>query len=286
MYALLAVVFFLVSHSQVKILDHFPVHQVVFIRAVGILFFSLPLMRYLKVPALGVDKKNLVLRGVFGSAALFCYFFTLQNLPLSTAIVIQQFTPFFAALISGVFLKELVPLRIYIVFSFAFLGVYLIKEPEAAWSIYYLLGFVASFLAALAYNYVRKLRLTDHSLVILTYFQFILLPVSTLLLAFKGFVVPSASDLPAILLLAVFSFVAQICLTLAYKQSEVSKAVSFGFLSVPLSAAVGYIFFNENLSLSQILGLSLVFTVVLIHVFYDRLKAQCLYLQKKHKTKR
>ena len=266
-FGFLAVLFFLVGHSQVKVLDHFPVHQVVFIRAFGVLCFSLPYLYFKNISFLGVNKKDLILRGVFGSIALFLYFSTLQVLPLSHAVLLQQLAPLFALFISHFLLKESSSPLIYFLFLLSFLGVYLVKDPSTGWSFYYFYGLVAAAFSAMAYNYVRKLRETDHPMVVLSYFQYCLIPVSLLGVIFFEHKLPQTSDLQPIVLLALFSFLAQLCLTLAYQRSLVSKASSFNFLAIPLSTIVGYFYFSEPLTYRQGLGMALVFVCVLINLF-------------------
>jgi drug/metabolite transporter (DMT)-like permease len=267
LFGLLAVIFFLVGHTQVKVLDHFPVHQVVFIRALGVLSFSLPYLYFRQISFFGKNKRDLFLRGLFGSIALFFYFSTLQVLPLSHAVLLQQLAPLFALLFSHVLLKESSNYLVYLLFAISFVGVYLVKDSSVGWSFYYYYGLVAAAFSALAYNFVRKLRKTDHPMVVLSYFQYCLIPVSLVGVIFFEHKSPAFSDVRPILLLAVFSFLAQLCLTLAYQKSLVAKASSFNFLAIPLSTAVGYFFFNEPVSYKQAFGMLLVFVCVLTNLY-------------------
>lgn len=267
-FAFLSVLLFIVSHSQVKVLSHFPVSEVVAIRALGILVFSMPLMYVLKIPVLGVDRRNLFLRGAIGSLAIFCYFTTLQTLPLPNAVVLAQLAPFFAVFFASFLLKEKNGPVVYGLFALALLGVYLIKDPEISLSWLYLVGIVGAAFAALAYNFVRSLRNTDHPLVVLSWFQFVLAPVALLGLLLEGFVVPEQKDILPMVLLALFSFLAQVCLTLAYQKAVMSKAASVNFLSIPLSVVVAYFFFDEELKSGQFIGITIVFIAVLLNTIF------------------
>lgn len=264
----MAVFLFIVSHSQVKVLSHLPVAEVVFFRAFGILLCSVPIMVLMKVSPLGVNRKKLFLRGAFGTVAIFSYFTTLQNLPLPNAVVLAQLSPFFAIFFAGLMLKEKNGLLVYGLFALALCGVFLIKDPELKFSIYYFLGILGAAFAALSYNFVRALRTTDHPLVVLSWFQFVLAPVSVLVLLVQGFVIPTKTDWLPILLLVTFSFLAQVCLTLAYQKAVMSKAASINFLAIPLSVAVAFFFFGEELKISQLLGIGLVFTAVTLNTVF------------------
>ena len=205
-YGFMAVLLFVVGHSQVKVLEHFPLHQVVMIRALGVLMFSLPYLMIKKIPVSGVDKQNLILRGVFGSMALFMYFSTLQNLPLANAVLLQQLAPIFALVFANFILKEKSDLSVYILFALSFFGVFLIKGSESSWSIYYLLGAGSAAFAAVAYNFVRKLKATDHPMVVLSYFQYILIPPALIGFLIYGHEPVSDKDLLPMFFLALFSF--------------------------------------------------------------------------------
>lgn len=280
LYALIAVFLFIVSHSQVKILSHFPVEQVVFIRAFGILCFSIPLMLYFKIPFSGVDKKKLLCRAGFGTVAIFCYFSTLQGLPLSNAVVLAQLSPFFAVFFARFILKEKSSVVVYLLFGLALFGVFLVKgnvgidvHSGAGPVGLYVLGVIGAAFAALAYNFVRSLKDTDHPLVVLSWFQFVLLPISLALLLFRGYAVPSTEEYTSIFLLALFSFLAQVCLTLAYQKAVMAKSSSVNFLSIPLSVLVAYSFFGESLKPLQFVGIAVVFIAVVLNtVFKTRLE--------------
>jgi len=267
-YSLMAVCLFIVSHSQVKILSHLPVAEVVFFRAFGILIFSMPLMMFLKISPWGVDKKKLFLRGAIGSVAIFCYFTTLQNLPLPNAVVLAQLSPFFAVFFANFILKEKAGAVVYCLFGLALLGVFLIKDPDLNISWFYFVGVFGASFSALAYNYVRSLRATDHPLVVLSWFQFVLAPVSALALTMENLVTPAQKDFFPIFLLVLFSFLAQVCLTLGYQKALMSKAASVNFLSIPLAVIVAYVFFEEQLKGTQLIGIGVVFAAVALNTVF------------------
>lgn len=271
-YAFLSVLFFIVSHSQVKSLSHFAVEELIFFRALGILLFSIPFLFVLKQPLFGVDKKNLFLRGLFGTIAIFCYFLTLQNLPLAHAVVLQQMSPLFAVLFASLILKERSQPMVFLFFGLALFGVLLIKGPLTGFNPLYLFGLLSAAFAALAYNFVRKLKKTDHPLSVLTWFQYVLLPTSLVVLLVRGsFEFPAQTkDIGHILFLILFSFLAQVCLTLAYQTDRVDKVSIVNYLSIPLSLLVGYFFYSETLNMVQVSGIALIFLAVLGNALWSR----------------
>jgi hypothetical protein len=55
---------------------------------------------------IGSNRKLLLLRGFFGTAALYTFFLTLQHLPLGTAVTIQYLSPIFTTIAAIFILKE------------------------------------------------------------------------------------------------------------------------------------------------------------------------------------
>ncbi len=229
-------------------------------------------MLYYKVPLFGVNKKDLLLRGVFGTAATFCYFTTLKVLPMATAVVMQQLSPLFAVIVASTFFGEKSHWSVYLLFLSCLLGIVMIKGFQGAFSLYILLGLGGAFLSACAYNFVRKLRTTDHPLVVLSFFQYTLIPACLLGFAIDGAGPVYSSDIKYILILITTAFLAQLCLTLAFQKALVSKVSSFGFLSIPGSILIGYFYFKEAMSSTQLLGIGIIFVSVLLNQLVKNVK--------------
>jgi drug/metabolite transporter (DMT)-like permease len=101
----LAAVFFSMMGVVVKSLKGLPTHEIVFFRGLITAIYCYGFLKYRKIPVLGNNKKILIIRGLSGSMALYCFFHTLKVLPLSEATAIQKLSPFFvlfiAAAVSG-----------------------------------------------------------------------------------------------------------------------------------------------------------------------------------------
>lgn len=274
LYGLLAVCFFLVSHSQVKILGTLPLGEIVFIRAFGILILSVPICYFLKIPLLGNNRRDLVIRAIFGSVAMYCYFFTLTALPMASAVVIQQLSPLFAILVARFMLKERAHPIVYGLFFIALGGVVLIKGGVSGPWWYVLIGLVAALFSAVAYNYVRKLRATDHPLIVLSFFQYFLVGTSLVSFLFTPPVVPPREFLFPIVFLIISAFLAQYCLTLAFHKAAIARVSILGFLSIPGSLLIGSLYFKENLGPDQYLGIGLVLAAVILNQVFKEVKTK------------
>ncbi len=63
-------------------------------------------MLFYKSSSIGGKPFLLVMRGVFGFSAMFCFFYSISVLPLATASTFVKTAPIFTALFAGYILKE------------------------------------------------------------------------------------------------------------------------------------------------------------------------------------
>ena len=106
-----------------------PVVEVVLGRAVISLALSLWLLRRARLSPWGERRGLLVLRGVLGTAALYCVYGAIQALPLGAATVIQYLHPTFTALLAWLLLGERLSARILVAIVLGWLGVWLLTHP-------------------------------------------------------------------------------------------------------------------------------------------------------------
>jgi len=119
---------FFLANSCVKQVGHLPAMELVFFRCiVATAICTVGLVRA-KESILGSNHLMLLLRGVFGTTALFTFFVTLQHIPLATAQTLQYMAPVFTAIIAIFVLKEsLLPAQ-FLFYAMAFAGVLLIGK--------------------------------------------------------------------------------------------------------------------------------------------------------------
>ena len=126
-YVLLASFFFTLMNVGVKYVKNIPSNEVVFFRAFVSLVICYFMLRYKKINPWGNNKKLLLLRGITGTIALVMYFYTLQHMPLASAVTIQHLSPIFTIIIAGFMLKEYSRSVQWLFFMIAFVGVVMIK---------------------------------------------------------------------------------------------------------------------------------------------------------------
>ncbi|ODS23209.1 hypothetical protein AB835_09940 [Candidatus Endobugula sertula] len=99
-----------------------PLMEIVAARALISAILSYSDVRRKKVPLFGQRRGLLLLRGLVGSLALMCVYYSLVNLPFAEATVLQYLNPMFTALLALFFLGERLQLATVMCIVFSFLG--------------------------------------------------------------------------------------------------------------------------------------------------------------------
>jgi drug/metabolite transporter (DMT)-like permease len=261
---------FAMANVFVKQLSAMPVMEIVFFRSIlagAICWFGI---RKAAIEWRGNNTKYLVFRGIAGTTALVLFFLTLQNIPLASATTIQYLSPVFTATIAVFFLKESVKPLQWIFYAMAFSGVLLIKNFDPRVSLTYLIiGIVAAFGSGVAYNFVRRLKDTEHPLVIILYFQIVGLVVSTPLLFFD-WKTPVGSDWLYLGLVGVFSYLGQIFLTNAFSRERAASVAIIVYTGLLYAITIGWFIYGESQDIYTFAGMALVVCGVILSVLYGR----------------
>src|SRR5690606_6904868 len=263
---LLAGMFFAIMQVLVKFLPHIPAIEIVFFRSLFSLVASLWILKRNQVPVFGNNKKLLVMRGMAGSMGLILFFYTLQHIPLASAVTLQYLSPVFTALLGVVMVKERLKPQQYLFFAIAFGGVLVIEgfDPRIS-HLFLLIGIGAAFFSGLAYNIIRKLKNTEHPLVIVFYFPLLTLPIATLYCIFN-WVQPKGWDWLLLLGVGIFTQAAQYYMTLAYQIAQLSKIASLNYIGILYALGFGFIFFNETFNLLTYFGMAMVLSGVILNI--------------------
>ena len=178
---LLASFVFTLMKVFVKLVPHIPAIEIILFRSIISFVISLYFLNRQRVTVWGNNKLILLGRGVAGAIALVTYFSLLQQIPLATASTLQYLSPIFTTVI-GIFLvgEKARPIQ-FLFFGLSFAGILIIQgfDPRIE-PIHLLMGIVASLFMGLAYNFIRKLKNTEHPLVIIFYFPLVMLPISAI----------------------------------------------------------------------------------------------------------
>ena len=256
----------------VKYLQHIPTFELVFFRSLITIILSLTYLKTKGISPLGNNRKILFLRGLFGMLALTMFFYTLKVLPLATAVIIQYLSPIFTVFIAIFFLGERMRKVQWIFFLVAFAGVGLIKGFDERVSLLYLIvGVLSSIFAGAAYNCIRKLKDTDHPVVVVFYFPLVATPVMAVL-SFFNWVNPTWSDLAIIILLGSFTQIGQVYMTKALQAEKANIVSSLKYLGSVYALAYSYFIFDESYGVMSLIGIFLVLIGVIANVSWNKWK--------------
>lgn len=261
---LLAGVFFALMNVSVKYIPHIPAIEIILFRSFFSLIFSFMLLRRQRVNIFGNNRKLLVFRGVVGSVGLISFFFTLQNIPLASAVTLQYLSPILTTLLGIFIVKEKVKPIQFVFFTISFLGVMMVQGFDTRVNLLYAgIGFISALFSGLAYNVIRKLKNTEHPLVIIFYFPLVTLPIAGVI-SFFTWVQPVGWDWLILLWIGLCTQTAQYFMTVAYQNANVSKISSLSYLGVFYALIFGFFFFGETYSLMAYAGMGmLLFGVIL-----------------------
>ena len=265
-----ATIFFMVVKIFVKMLPHIPPMEIVFFRCLISFLITYYLLKRKGQNILGTNRSLLMMRGIFGTIGLYCYFVILQEIPLATASTLIYFTPLFTSLVGVFLLREKMSIIQWVLLLIAFFGIILIQGFDSRVNIFYLLiGLGGSLCAAFAYSIIRYLRDKEHSLDLMIYFPMIAFPIGGLISIFN-WVQPNLIDLSLLILIGVFTQFAQYFMTKAFQSEKVSKVSIVSYSELVFVLLIGNIFFDEKFEFLVYLGMILVTFGVVFNILLAR----------------
>jgi len=243
-----------------------PAVEIEFVRSIVMLVISTALVRRAGLSMWGNNRRLLLLRGSFGFCALLCFFYAVTKLPLADVTVIHFTNPVFTAFLASLFLAETMRRREVAGLALSLTGVAFIARPSFLFGRWagnldvaaVLIALVASVLSACAYTSIRKLRATDHHLIIIFYFSLVSAAASIPLTA-GAFVWPTPNEWALLIGVGIVTQMAQVFLTKGLLRERAGRAMSIGYVQVLFAAVWGVMFFGDIPSPLSFGGAALVF---------------------------
>ncbi len=266
----ISTLFFALANVFVKQVSHLPTMEIVFFRcALGVIFCYAGL-RKAGADWRGSNRKLLLLRGLFGTTALYFFFLTVQNIPLASAMTIQYLSPIFTTIIAIFLLKESVKLFQWFCYALAFIGVLFIKQFDTRITFLFLvIGVVSAFCSGIAYNLVRTLREREHPLTVVLHFQMVGLIVGLLFTIFN-WEQPRGWNWFYLFLIGVFSQLGQIFLTNALQKEKAASVAIVNYTGLTYALLIGWFVFGEAQTIASLTGMMLVVIGVVLSVIYSK----------------
>ncbi|MEZ5357576.1 MAG: DMT family transporter [Candidatus Zixiibacteriota bacterium] len=265
---MLATLFFAFMNTGVKFIGRIPSHEIVFVRAVVTLIVGYILVRKAGLDPRGNNKPVLLLRGLTGTVAMVLYFYTVQHMPLASAVTIQYLSPIFTVIIAGLLLKEPPRPIQWLFFLISFGGVLMVKGFDPRVSVLDLtLGIFAAVFSAMAYNFIRKLKNSDHHYVIVFYFSLITVPFVGAYCLYD-WVTPTLFEWAVMIGIGLAVTIAQIYMTRGYQLEKAANISNYNYLGTLYALIIGYFLFDEMFGIPAFVGIGLIIFGVLMSSRY------------------
>ncbi len=266
---LIASISFGIMNISVKFVPHMPVGEVVFFRAVVQIVLSIYILASNQQNPWGQNPKMLLMRGLFGSVGLFCYFYTLQVMPLGNATVIHYLSPILTTLVAVALRDEKNHPLSYVFFAVCLAGVAIVNGLSTQITTAGVLaGLGGALFSAFAYNTIRRLKDLENPNVVVLYFPMVTLPLSLISIPVfnEVWIWPQHSDWIWLLLTGISTQAGQYFMTRAYQTEKTSIVSAVSYTGILWSLTFGIVLFNESYKLWQYVGVGLVIVGVVANI--------------------
>lgn len=267
---LLASFTFTLMKVFVKTVSHIPAIEIILFRSIISLGISLYFLKRQQVNIWGKNRLLLIGRGIAGATALIIYFSLLQQIPLATASTLQYLAPIFTAALGVFLVGEKIKSIQWLFFAVSFTGIVLIQGFDVRiQGVHLFMGVSASLFMGIAYNFIHKLKTSEHPLVIIFYFPLIVLPISAVWSSFV-WVQPTGWDWLMLSMVGVSTQIAQFLMTKAYQKEKLNKVSILSYVSIIYSLLFGYFLFDESFNLMTYGGMTLVLLGVILNILWKK----------------
>ncbi len=261
---------FALANVFVKQVAHLPTMEIVFFRCAFGVFFCWVGLRKANADWRGSNRKLLLMRGLFGTTALYLFFLTVKEIPLASAMTNQYLSPIFTTIIAIFLLKEKVKSVQWLFYAMAFVGVLFIEQFDTRITLLFLvIGIVSAFCSGVAYNLVRTLREREHPLTVVLHFQLVGLIVGFLFTIFN-WATPTGWDWFYLFLIGVFSQLGQIFLTNALQREKAASVAIVNYTGLTYGLLIGWFVFGEAQTVESLLGMLFVVVGIVLSVIYSK----------------
>lgn len=201
----------------------------------------------------GHDRKWLVVRGLLGFAGLHCYFYGVTHLPLADATVIHLTNPLLVAIAAAIFLGDPLRRADLVGIGLGLTGVVLVSRPSFLFGggdrpldpLALGIAVLGAIIGASAYVVVRKLRATEHPLVVVLQFPLLTVPL-TLPIVAPVWVWPTPWEWLVMLGVGIFTQIGQVKMTEALHLEPAARATAVSYVQILFAMAFGVALFRET----------------------------------------
>jgi len=200
-------------------------------------------------------------RALVGFTSLVLFFYAIAHLPLATAITLNYTSPIFLALFLPFMLHEKPRKSLYFAVVIGFVGVVLLLKPSFSNedALAGALGLASGAGAGIAYIHVKQLANSNEPDWRTVFYFTLISTIGAGIWMLMHSVTPIAlHDLLLLVSLGVSATIAQLALTRAYRTGNTLTVASLAYVTVVIASFFGVFFWQEHLSISEWLAISLV----------------------------
>lgn len=245
-----------------ELAGNIPIVEILFLRsAVGAVIVVLLLPRLWPELRLLRDLRLHGIRNAIHFSAQYCWTVAVVLLPLAQVFALEFTMPIWVALLGWAILGEKITRTRLLAIATGFIGVLVITRPGTQ-------GFspaaLFALLAAAGYGtsavLVKLLTRHNSPAIIVLWMVLMQLPMALVaMLLTSGWVTPGWGDLPWIGVIGLTALSAHYTMAQALRQIDASVAIPIDFMRVPLIAVIGWLLYDEPISLAVLIGALLIF---------------------------
>ena len=251
--------------------------EIVFLRNVCTLFIIFPffLVAPSKVPSEG-NLKWYAVKIFSGLMAMYCYYYALQTLPLSLAVLLNNTAPLFIPIVVVLLMKKFCSRRTVMYMLGGFLGVVVIlfNDDMSLMNTSILIGLLAGFFLAVSQVSVSAIGCVGNPINIMFYFMLSTTIVSFIILGFHCSL-PNFEQGFFLLAAGVVTAVGGWASAQAFLVGLPNKLAALNYLTVPFAFICGVVFLKESVSVQFILGSLMVLFFSVLNLLDTKTKEQC-----------
>lgn len=245
--------------ATVKFLGNMPISEKIFFRNIfgAVIVFNIIRKRgeSLKVS----NKKFLFLRLITGLLGMVSYYYALERIYLSDAVILHKMAPFFVIIFAAVFLGEKIKNYQYIALALAVAGAIMVIKPRFDSSVIpSIIALGSAFFSGISYTTIRYLKKYDSPQVIVFYFLSFLAIIMLPVMLAGNFVMPTPQQWLGLLLLGIFGTAGQLLMTNAYHFAPAGELSIYTYANIIFSTIIGLIIWTEIPDILSISGGALI----------------------------
>ena len=213
-----------------------------------------------------------VVRNLFHFSGQNLWFFALTVIPLAQVFALEFTTPLWILILSPLILGERLSRKKISVGLVGFGGALLVAQPAMSGLS---LGVISAALAAVGFAgsivLTKKLTQSETILTVLFYMTLFQLGFGIICAGYDGDIaLPSAQNLPWVILIACAGLAAHFSLTAALSLAPATLIAPIDFIRLPAIVVIGFVFYSEPVDALVILGAGIIFAANYVNILGER----------------